>query len=225
MSQPMDRSSRLPALGPIDSAAGEFWVENPFLMPRRGDNLSAFERNCLFLNTTGTRQLQFLDTSFASMADLDADSRSAIAADVDHDGDLDLLVGSVGGGPIRLLENHIPQGHRVVLSLVGRDSNRSGIGCRVTIRCGEHRLVRDLFPANGFMGTGPTDLTIGLGEATLITSLTIRWPTGQSEVFTNLATDCHYTLTETTQAVQTAPLDLPIEIDNRKTPGPHHQTD
>ncbi len=217
MSQPMDRSSRLPALGPVDSAAGEFWVENPFLMPRRGDNLSAFERNCLFLNTTDNRTLQFLDASFASTADLDSDSRSAIAADVDRDGDLDLLVGSVGGGPIRLLQNQIPQGHRVVLSLTGTDSNRSGIGCRVTIGCEDRHVIRDLFPANGFMGTGPTELTIGLGRATLITSLTIRWPTGQNQVFTDLAVDQHYTLTEGSQTIEASPLGLATGIDELKT--------
>ncbi|MFP6769710.1 MAG: ASPIC/UnbV domain-containing protein, partial [Planctomycetaceae bacterium] len=157
--------------------------------------------------------------SFASTADLDSDSRSAIAADVDRDGDLDLLVGSVGGGPIRLLQNQIRQGHRVVLSLTGRDSNRSGIGCRVTIRCEDQSLIRDLFPANGFMGTGPTELTIGLGPATLITSLTIRWPTGQNQVFTDLAVDRHYTLTEGTQTIETTPLGHATGIDKLNTTG------
>ena len=94
MSQPLDRSCLLPELGEVDKKAGEFWVQNPFLIPRNGGNLSAFEPNRLFLNTGDNA---FLDASFASSANIDSDSRSVVAADFDRDGAPDLLVGSVGG--------------------------------------------------------------------------------------------------------------------------------
>ena len=86
----------LPELGEVDRDAGEFWYENPFQIVTNGENLSAFERNCLFMNLDGQA---FIDGSFASGADIDSDSRSVIATDMNADGAIDLLVGSVGGGP------------------------------------------------------------------------------------------------------------------------------
>ena len=62
MTRPLDRNARLPELGRVDREAGEFWVENPFDITSGGYNLSAFERNRLYLNLGG---LSFLDASFA----------------------------------------------------------------------------------------------------------------------------------------------------------------
>ncbi len=207
MSQPMDRNSRLPALGQIDAEAGEFWVENPFLMPKRGDNLSAYERNCLFLNTSTPGQPRFLDASFASNTDLDSDSRSAIAADFDLDGDLDLLVGSVGGGPLRLFENRIAQGHRILVELQGTRTNRNGIGCRITVETNTKQIVRDVFPASGFMGVGTEQQNIGLGQDTRIRQLSIRWTDGSTQQFQNLDADHHYQITQDNMTLQSLPLE------------------
>ncbi len=87
MTQPLDRDSMLPELGEVDSEAGEFWVENPFMIRRNGLNLSAYERNSLFLNIAGEG---FIDASFTTAADIDSDSHSVVAADFDRDGAVDL---------------------------------------------------------------------------------------------------------------------------------------
>lgn len=220
MSQPHDRGCRLPVLGELDKEAGEFWVENPFLLPAQGENLSAYERNCLFLNTTGKGTPRFLDASFAAGADIDSDSRSAIAADFDSDGDLDLLIGSVGGGPLRLFLNQLTQGQRITVRFVGTTSNRQGIGCRVTIRCGQRRLVRDNFPANGFMGAGFSELLIGLGTAPKIDELNVRWPTGTRQVFRDLAVNRRYTITETRDQIDVAPLQARLSVPAANQPVP-----
>lgn len=193
MSQPLDRTCMLPPLGEVDELAGEFWVANPFMMPMQGDNLSAYERNCVFVNVGGQ---DFIDASFASAADIDSDSRTVIAADFDQDGAMDLLVGSVGGGPLRLFRNQLPQGHHLQIELVGTKSNRSGIGARVTAQIGERRIVRDAFPGGGFMGVGSTALSLGIGDADTIDVLTVRWPTGVSQTFTDVRADQRIVITE-----------------------------
>lgn len=194
MTQPLDRNYRTPAKGAIDEEAGEFWVENPYELPERRHNLSAFERNKIYINQGGKR---FVDLSFESGADIDSDSRSIVVADFNRDGAPDLLIGSIGGGPLRLFLNRIPQqSHRIRLELVGTESNRSAIGTRVIARCGKQQIVRDLFASNGFKGQSPPELILGVGTAEVIDHLEIRWPTGKVQRFANVPVDCQITITE-----------------------------
>ena len=194
MAQPLDRNARLGELGEVDREGGEFWVENPFGIPRSGNNLSAYERNRLFLNMNGD---DFLDASFASSADIDSDSRAVIAADFDRDGASDLLVGSVGGGPLRLFLNRFPRtNRRIRLELTGVQSNRQGVGSRIEVEIGKRKIVRDLFPSNGGTGQGPVELLIGLGRAERIDRLSVRWPGGRVQRFENLPVDSEIEITE-----------------------------
>jgi hypothetical protein len=171
-------------VGELDEEQGEFWVENPFMIPLLGENLSAFERNCLFWNVDGET---FLDASFASAADIDSDSRSVVAADFDRDGAVDLLVGSVGGGSLRLFQNRVPQQNHLRLQLSGKACNRQGIGARIAVRVGQRRIYRDVFPANGFMGQGPGETLIGVGAAERIDELEVRWPDGSRQILNDVA--------------------------------------
>ena len=180
MTQPNDRLAKLPEIGKVDREAGEFWVDNPLRLPEIGENLSAFERNKLFLSVDGK---QFVDGSFASSTDIDSDSRSVIAADIDRDGAVDLLVASAGGGSLRVFSNRLDQGNRIEIRLKGVKSNRFGIGSRIIAECGDRQIVRDLFPKNGFMGIGPALEWIGTGDADKIDRLTVRWPTGKIQEF------------------------------------------
>jgi hypothetical protein len=199
VSQPLDRTCKIEPMGKVDTAAGEFWT-HPFAMPKQGDNLSAYEPNKLFLNVDGEH---FLDVSFASLADIDSDSRSAMVGDFDGDRAPDLLVGSVGGGPLRLFLNRFPrEHHRVVISLRGTNSNRSAIGARAIVEAAGRTIVRDLFAANGFMGQSPARLNVGVESAEQIEKLTIRWPTGERQVFRDLPVDCEIAIVEGTDGFE-----------------------
>ena len=193
MSQPHNRLSQLEAIGEIDEEAGEFWTKNPFQMPNERENLSSFERNRTFLNLDGN---SFLDVSFASGADIDSDSRSVVAADFNCDGATDLLVGSVGGGSLRLFLNRFPKANSSRIRLEGSGSNRAGIGARLTATVGGRKLIRDLFPQNGFMGQGPAEIILGLGDAKAIDRLEVRWPSGKIQIYKNLAANRYFLLKE-----------------------------
>lgn len=194
VSRPLDRECSLPELGSVDRAAGEFWVENPFKMPGERHNLSAFERNRLFLNHRGN---QFVDASFTSDADLDSDSRSAMPGDFNNDGATDLLVASVGGGPLRLFINQIgSSANYVSIQLSGTTSNKDAIGSRIVASVADRKIVRDVFPANGFMGQAPSQSHIGLGDAELIDRLEVRWPTGVTQTFRNIPARSKVSITE-----------------------------
>ena len=193
MSQPLNRNCRIPALGDLDKELGEFWVENPFMMMGIKANLSSYERNRAFINVDGK---SFIDASFASAMDLDSDSRSVVTADFDRDGATDVLVGSAGGGPLRLFLNQFPRQNSIRLNLIGTTSNRSGIGARVIAQVGDRKIVRDAFPTNGFMGQGPPEILLGLGSAKQIDQLEIRWPSGKSQKFANIPLQPTLNITE-----------------------------
>jgi hypothetical protein len=209
VSRPLDRTCHLPELGEVNREAGEFWVSNPFLMPQFGHNLSAYERNRLFLNVAGEG---FVDASGFSSVDLDSDSRSAVTADFDRDGRVDLLVGSVGGGPLRLFLNRLPRAdrHSVKLKLATTGSNRSAIGTRCELRCGDLRVVRDVFAANGCMGQGPPELVYGVGASPSIDSLTVRWPDGDVQTYTDLPVDATIRITEGSADAEVEPFSKTI---------------
>ena len=193
MSQPHNRLSQLEAIGEIDEEAGEFWTKNPFQMPNERENLSSFERNRTFLSLDGS---SFIDVSFASGADIDSDSRSVVAADFNRDGATDLLVGSVGGGSLRLFLNRFPKANFSRIRLEGSGSNRAGIGARLTATVERQKLIRDLFPQNGFMGQGPAEIILGLGDAKVIDRLEVRWPSGKTQIYKNLAANRYFLLKE-----------------------------
>ena len=192
----MNRTCELPELGEVDDDAGEFWVANPFMMPAEGHNLSAYERNRMYLNVGGR---EFVDASRFSLTDIDSDSRSVVTADFDRDGRMDLLVGSVGGGPLRLFLNRLPiESNSIRLQLVGTESNRPAIGARCQLTCGDRTIVRDLFANNGCMGQGPPEMLIGIGKATKADRLEVRWPSGQIQVWNDVPTGIKFRCVEHT---------------------------
>ena len=91
---------------------------------------------------------------------------------------------------------------RTRLRLIGVQSNRAAIGARVVAQVGSRQLVRDLFPANGFMGQGPPEMILGLGQSQRITHLSVRWPSGKKQEFHDLPAAREIILTEGQSAFQ-----------------------
>ena len=183
----------LPKIGMVDEELDEIWAITTSFANRVQYNLAAFERNRLFLNKDGR---EFMDvTMVVSMAN-PSDSRAAIPADLNQDGAVDLVVASAGGGPVIGFINKMSQGHRLAIRLVGKTSNRFGIGSRITANIADRKIVRDVFPVNGLMGTGSSDVHIGTADASKVDSLTVRWPTGEVQTFENVDTNRVIEITE-----------------------------
>jgi hypothetical protein len=181
------------APGGVDKSLGEFWVENPWDIVSRGHNLSSYERKRVFLNVSGH---DFADVSALSSADVDGDGRSVVAADFRNNGQLDILMRQVGGGAVMLFENRFPKRHYLTVSLRGRNSNRLGIGARLLARVGGRDVVRELFPQNTFRSQAPARVHLGLGDATTVDRLTVRWPSGDVQTLENLKGDRHVVIEE-----------------------------
>src|SRR5262245_29053624 len=92
---------------------------------------------------------------------------------------LDLIVRQAGGGSLLLFENRLPRRNYLIVSLRGRASNRQGVGARLTAVVRGQQLVRELYPANGYMSQAPNLVHFGLSDADAAERLTIRWPSGK----------------------------------------------
>ena len=105
-------------------------------------------------------------------------STGAAYADLDGDGDLDLVVNNIDT-VAWLFENRAMQqerGHYLQVQLKGTSKNPFAVGARVTLFYEGQKQVRELFPSRGFQSSSDYLLHFGLGKATKIDSLHIHWP-------------------------------------------------
>ncbi len=104
--------------------------------------------------------------------------RGAAYADIDGDGDLDVLLTQVGGAP-RLLRNDQKTGHSWLrIKLIGTRSNRDAIGARLTLRGPSRLWQAQVMPTRSYLSQSELPVTFGFGSGPVPFELEIRWPRG-----------------------------------------------
>jgi len=150
------------------------------------------EKNMVFQNRG---RYQFAESGSNWGFDQRGISFGAAVADLDRDGDLDLVVNNLGD-PVSVYENTTADGHGLLVRLKGRESNSYGIGAHLTLVTPEGRQVRYHNPYEGFMSADEPFVHFGLREADRIEKLIIHWPSGLRQTVTGLKPDRFYTVTE-----------------------------
>ncbi|HEX4769624.1 MAG TPA: CRTAC1 family protein [Bryobacteraceae bacterium] len=123
--------------------------------------------------------------------------RGAAYADFDHDGDLDILL-TINGGPAELLRND--RGNKnnwVNISLIGRKSNRSGLGAVVRIESASGKQWQTVHSGSSYCSQSDLALTFGLKQDRTISKLTVEWPSGKTQQFQNVPINRFLTIDET----------------------------
>jgi hypothetical protein len=122
--------------------------------------------------------------------------RGLAAADVDADGDSDLVLTTNGGAPLLLRNEGGEQRPSLRVTLVGTRSNRSAIGAVVRAQVGSRALVRRVRSGSSYLSQSELPITLGLGTADRVDRLTVTWPNGARDEWKDLPAGRPVTLRE-----------------------------
>jgi hypothetical protein len=116
--------------------------------------------------------------------------RGAAYADIDGDGDQDILITACGRAPRLLRNDQRLDHHWIRFDLKGTKSNRDAIGSWVTITLANGQTQsQQVMPTRSYLSQVELPVTFGLGNATEITKVEILWPDGSQQSLGPLKAD------------------------------------
>ena len=111
-------------------------------------------------------------------------TRSSVIFDLDGDGDLDIVTNEFNSAP-QVLVSDLAQRrkiHWITVLPVGRETNRDGLGAVVRVTAGGLKLTQMVDGKSGYLSHSDLPLYFGLGEATAVDQIEIRWPNGRRQL-------------------------------------------
>jgi hypothetical protein len=127
-----------------------------------------------------------------------SNSNGAAYADLDNDGDLDLVANNINQ-PAFIYQNQADKQlkhHYLQLKLAGKGGNTAGIGAKVTLYAAGQQQFQEQMPSRGFQSSVAPVLHFGLGANKQLDSLRIVWPGGKQQRLTQVKANQLLTLEE-----------------------------
>jgi hypothetical protein len=122
--------------------------------------------------------------------------RGSAFADIDGDGDPDVVLTQVGGPPLILRNDQNLHHHWIRLKLAGTKSNRDAIGAWIKAVVKGQAVSRQVMPTRSYLSQSELPVTIGLGDAAKVDSLEILWPSGKVQKIESTPIDQTTVVTE-----------------------------
>jgi len=133
-------------------------------------------------------------------------SRGAGFDDLDQDGDIDVVVLNARSKPTILRNDTDSEGHWLSVRLKGVNTNRDGVGARVTVKAGELTLVDEVHSGRAYQSHFGTCLHFGLGRQKKVDRIEVNWIGGGRDVFAHIETNQSIILVQGKTTVETAHL-------------------
>ncbi len=186
----------------------DLFVANGHLNPdvRSWDDSTSYEqRKKLFRNIGGKLFEDYADRAGEAM-ERPRVARGAAFGDLDNDGDIDIVINPSVGAPEVLRNDGGERAAWCFVRLVGSGKNRDAIGARVAITAGGRSQWAERRSSSSYLSVNDPRLHFGLGAATGIDQLEVRWPSGKVETHRNLPANRLVTVREGQTGVEAAEL-------------------
>lgn len=130
-------------------------------------------------------------------------ARSTAYADIDLDGDLDLII-TDNTGPIYLMRNDSKRGNVLKLLLKGAHGNLNAIGAKIVVHYGDSlRQIRYVKSSDSYLSQSEFPATFGLADAQQVDSIQINWPSGKVSNFHDIKANQFIQIEEGDEEIQT----------------------
>jgi hypothetical protein len=137
----------------------------------------------LFWNAGSDARSCFVEVPRDQLGDLSRPvvGRASTYADIDDDGDLDVLITQVGGRPLLLRNDQKLAHHWIRFKLTGTESNRDAIGSWIELQSGGGVQRRQIMPTRSYLSQSELPLTFGLGPSREVHSVRVIWADGTEQ--------------------------------------------
>ena len=122
--------------------------------------------------------------------------RGTAFGDLDDNGTIDVVINNIHDTPDVFLTTATPGHHWLAVRLIGTRSNRSAIGARVRVTTGQVTQIREVQGGGSYLSQNDLRVHVGLGAASVVDRIEVRWPNGLEETWTGVTPDRLLTLRE-----------------------------
>jgi hypothetical protein len=191
----------------IAVACGQFvgWASSFFDYDNDGD-LDLFKVNGELKHLYGQEDQLFENDGEGMFRDISVErgayfqqervGRGACFGDYDNDGDIDVYIVNLEDTGALLRNNKGNQLNWIALQLVGQQSNRDGIGARVTVRYAGQQHFAQKKSSSGYLSQNDPRMHFGLGDHGMVDQIEVVWPSGIIQVLENIEAGQFLTITE-----------------------------
>ncbi len=162
------------------------------------------QRLLLFHSQRGVRYREVAAQAGAFLASPHV-ARSTAIADFDRDGDPDAAINCLHARAALLRNDSDPQGNWIRLELIGRSSNRQGVGAAVRLTAGDRLLLRTVQAGTGYLSSDESTILMGVGPHAGTCDVSVVWPGGLVETWDTLAVNRSWRLVQGAGQVANTP--------------------
>jgi hypothetical protein len=161
-----------------------------------GNPENTFRQQAQFFLNDGRGRFQEISSAVGDYFQERHVGRGLACCDYDNDGHMDLAFNNSGESAVLLHNESKTPYHWLRLELQGTKSNRDAVGASVTIQIGDRRLVRHRKGGGSYLSASDPRLLVGVGAATKVDRVEIRWPSGLVQQVGPLEVDRGYLIVE-----------------------------